>query len=161
MEELLDEIDRKILAVLQRDGRTPVAQISEEIGLSRPAVSERMEKLERQGILLGTTAVVNPDAMGGRITAFISARENLTRGPRARAQKAFGDLLERDEVVEVHSVAGEDCYLLKVRASSIEALNDILALLNSPPLSMATRTTIVLQTHVEKIGGVQRTGGGG
>src|ERR1700742_2934741 len=108
----LDDVDVSILTHLLRDGRAPASQIADQVGLSRPAVAERLEKLERNGVLLGHTAVVDPLALGLVVTAFIAARgPNLS----TKAQAAFRDLMRSDEVLEVHTVAGDDCYLLKVR----------------------------------------------
>jgi Lrp/AsnC family leucine-responsive transcriptional regulator len=147
----LDELDHRILGLLLRDGRTPAAQIAEQIGLSRPAVADRIEKLERQGVIRGTTVVVEPSAVGSAITAFVAAR-----GPKLAAKqwKAFQQLMLSDEVLEVHTVAGEDCFLIKVRTESIGSLNQIVSQLTSPEIGFATRTTIVMQTHLEKVGGI-------
>lgn len=153
---MLDELDRSILDFLQKDGRMPAAQIAEKIGLSRPAVAERIDKLAEEGVLLGTTAVVAPEALGQTVTAFIAARKAGRLDQKTR--KAFRVLMERSEILEVHSVAGEDCYLIKVRTDSIPSLNRIVIDLNNAPLSMATRTTIVMTTHCEKVGGIASWG---
>ena len=147
----LDELDLRIVALLLKDGRTPTAQIAEQIGLSRPAVADRLDKLERQGVMRGTTAVIDPVAIGRNITAFVSAR-GATLTPAA--WKKFREVMDRDEVLEVHTVAGDDCYLMKVRATSIGALNTLVQQLSAAPLSLSTRTTIVMQTHCEKVGGI-------
>ena len=147
----LDALDLKIVDALVRDGRTPAAQIAEDIGLSRPAVADRIEKLERQGVIRGTTAVVQPQALGRNVTAFVAAR-----GPRmnAAAQKRFDELMELDEILEVHTVAGDDCFFIKVRTDSIASLNALVSRLGEAPLSLSTRTTIVMETHCEKVGGI-------
>jgi len=147
----LDELDLRIVELLLKDGRTPAAQIAEQIGLSRPAVADRLDKLERQGVVRGTTAVIDPVALGRSITAFIAAR-GVTLSPAA--SKKFRELMARDEVVEVHTVAGDDCYLIKIRAESIGALHTLVQQLTLAPLSLATRTTIVMQTLCEKVGGI-------
>lgn len=147
----LDELDHRILGLLLRDGRTPAAQIAEQIGLSRPAVADRIEKLERQGVIRGTTVVVEPTAVGKAVTAFIAARGTKLG---AKQWKAFRELMNHDEVLEVHTVAGDDCFLLKVRTGSIGSLNELVSLLTAPEIGLATRTTIVMQTHLEKVGGV-------
>lgn len=147
----LDELDLRILQLLLTDARTPAAQIAEQIGLSRPAVADRLDKLERQGVIRGTTAVVDPAALGRSITAFVAARGATLS---ASSWKKFRELMQRDEVLEVHTVAGEDCFLLKVRAGSIGGLNTLVQQLSAAPLSLATRTTIVMATHCEKVGGI-------
>src|SRR5213592_2781258 len=149
----LDELDVRILTLLLRDGRTPASQLAEQVGLSRPAVADRIEKLERQGVIRGTTVVVDPVAVGREVTAFVAARGGRWRVD-VKAKKAFEALMKSDEVVEAHTVAGDDCYLIKVRTDSIASLNALVTKLGSPPLSLDTRTTIVMQTHCEKVGGI-------
>lgn len=145
----LDELDLRIVRLLLKDARTPAAQIAEQIGLSRPAVADRLDKLERHGVVRGTTAVVDPVAIGRVVTAFIAARgATMPNG----TWKKFRELMQRDEVLEVHTVAGDDCYLVKVRAESIGALNLLVQQLTA--LSLSTRTTIVMETHCEKVGGI-------
>jgi DNA-binding Lrp family transcriptional regulator len=147
----LDDLDQKILDLLLRDGRAPASQLADQVGLSRQAVAERIEKLERAGVVRGTTVVLDPESLGRAVTAFIAAR-----GPKldAKATKHFRGLMERDDVLEVHTVAGDDCYFIKVRTDSIPSLNVILNELSSAPLSLSTRTTIVMETHCEKVGGI-------
>jgi Lrp/AsnC family leucine-responsive transcriptional regulator len=147
----MDDLDHKIVTLLLRDGRTPAAQIAEQIGLSRPAVADRIEKLERNGVIRGTTIVVDSSAMGREITAFVAAR-----GPKLspKAWRAFRELMEHEEVLEVHTVAGDDCYLIKVRTGSITTLNALVSQLAESPLGLATKTTIVMKTHCEKVGGI-------
>jgi Lrp/AsnC family leucine-responsive transcriptional regulator len=148
----LDELDLRIVDSLLRDGRAPTAQIAEQIGLSRPAVADRIEKLERQGVIRGTTVVIEPRTIGREVTAFVAARG----GPLApKAWALFRNLMQKDdEILEVHTVAGDDCYFIKVRTDSIASLNTLVSRLTAPPLSLMTRTTIVMQTHCEKVGGI-------
>lgn len=154
MNERIDDIDRKILDILAVDGRTPVAQVAERVGLSRPAVADRLERLERDGVLLGTVGVVDPEALGLEVTAFIAAQ--LSSPFDAKGRRAFAELMDRAEILEIHTVAGDDCYLMKVRTGSIATLNELVSSLAKPPLSLSTRTTIVMQTHCEKTGGIVR-----
>jgi len=147
----LDELDHRIVALLLKDARTPAAQIAEQIGLSRPAVADRLDKLERQGVIRGTTAVVDPTALGRAVTAFVSARGTTLS---SAGWKKFRELMSGEQILEVHTVAGDDCYLIKVRAESIGALNTLVQQLTSSPLSLSTRTTIVMETHCEKVGGI-------
>jgi DNA-binding Lrp family transcriptional regulator len=152
MADDLDALDLEILTLLQKDGRAPAAQIAEKIGLSRPAVADRIERLERDGIIRGTTTVIDPSALGRNITAFVSCRTTGQLTPQL--WKAFRRILKTDEVLEAHTVACDDCYLIKVRTGSIASLNDLVNRLTAPPLGLSTRTTIVMRTHCEKIGGV-------
>src|SRR5712691_1518924 len=105
----LDELDLRLLTLLLRDGRAPASQLAEQVGLSRPAVADRIEKLERSGVIRGTTVVIDPCALGKNITAFVSCRGTGQLG--AKASKAFQAILQSDEVLEAHTVAGDDCYL--------------------------------------------------
>lgn len=147
----LDALDLKILTHLLRDGRAPAQQVADAVGLSRPAVADRIARLERAGVIRGHTVVVEPKAIGRDVTAFIAARSQKLD---AKRKKAFDALLKSDEIVEAHTVAGDDCFFIKVRTDSITSLNDLVAKLTAPPLSLTTRTTIVMQTHCEKIGGI-------
>jgi Lrp/AsnC family leucine-responsive transcriptional regulator len=148
----LDALDLKILTHLLRDGRAPAQQVADSVGLSRPAVADRIARLERDGVIRGHTVVVEPKAVGRDVTAFIAARVQSQLD--AKQKKAFDALLKSDEVVEAHTVAGDDCFFIKVRTDSIQSLNDLVSKLTAPPLSLATRTTIVMKTHCEKIGGI-------
>jgi Lrp/AsnC family leucine-responsive transcriptional regulator len=115
-------------------------------------VADRIERLERDGIIRGTTTVIDPAALGRNITAFVSCRS--TGQLTSQVWKAFQRILKTDEVLEAHTVAGDDCYLIKVRTGSIASLNSLVTRLTAPPLGLSTRTTIVMRTHCEKIGGV-------
>lgn len=148
----LDDLDLRIVGLLLKDGRSPASQIADQVGLSRPAVADRIEKLERLGVIKGTTVVVDPTTLGRQITAFVAARGSVHLAPKAT--KMLRDIIEGDEVLEMHTVAGDDCYLLKVRTDSIASLNMLVGRLKEPPLSLSTRTTIVMQTHCEKVGGI-------
>ncbi len=147
----LDDIDLRIVDALLRDGRAPAAQIAEQIGLSRPAVADRIDKLERQGVIRGTTAVIEPHSLGKYVTAFVAARGGSLS---QKAWTVFRALMATDEILEVHTIAGDDCYLIKVRTDSIQSLNALVSKLTSAPLSLSTRTTIVMETHCEKVGGI-------
>lgn len=151
MAVILDDQDLHIVDILLRDGRLPATELADLVGLSRSAVAERVARLERNGVIRGTTIVVDPAALGRTITAFVSCRGSVSA---AKGKKAFDALMKSDEVIEAHTVAGDDCYLLKVRTGSIAALNTLVAKLSAPPLSLSTRTTIVMKTHFEKCGGV-------
>lgn len=148
----LDALDLKILTHLLRDGRAPAQQVADGVGLSRPAVADRIARLERDGVIRGHTVVVEPKAIGRAVTAFIAARVQSQLDPKQK--KAFDAFLKSDDVVEAHTVAGDDCFFIKVRTDSIQSLNDLVSKLTAPPLSLATRTTIVMKTHCEKVGGI-------
>ena len=141
----IDDIDAKILTLLQEQGRMKRNRIAEEVGLSVPSVSERMRKLEEKGIITGYHAVVNAKRMHIDITAYIRVMvENSDDYPQfvERASKL-------DEVLEVHSVTGEGSHILKVRTKNTTSLERLLASLQSWPSVHGTSTSIVLSTYKE------------
>jgi Lrp/AsnC family leucine-responsive transcriptional regulator len=148
----LDPVDLQILTLLRCDGRASATEIADRVGLSRPAVADRIEKLERNGVIRGHTVVIDPSALGKDITAFVAARKATELD--GKAWKAFRQVLKTDEVLEAHTVAGDDCYFIKVRTDSIASLTSLVSKLTAPPLSLQTRTTIVMRTHCEKVGGI-------
>lgn len=141
---MIDDIDKNILTIIQRYGRESNAEIARQVGLAPSAVLERMRKLEERGMIRGFHASVDPKAVGFGLTAFVFVRTN-----------ECGDgtdlkLADIPEVLEVHDVAGEDSYLLKVRATDPEDLARLLReKLKSIPSVVTTRTTVVLQTVKE------------
>ena len=147
----MKELDQKILEILTNDARTPHAQICKQVGLSRPAVTERVKKLEQSGIIEGYSAVLNPEALGQSLTAFISAKHQGVLNDEV--QVTLNELAKRGEILEIHSIAGDDCFLIKVRTTDMKSLNRIVNHMKQPPLRMATKTTIVLETYFEKVGG--------
>ena len=147
----MDSIDSAILEILTGDARTPHAQIAEEVGLSRPAVAERVRKLEQANIIKGYSAILNQEALGKLIIAFISAKHIGVLDKEAADDLI--NLADNPAILEIHSIAGEDCFLIKVRTGDMKSLNKIVNDLKKPPLRMITKTTIVLETYFEKVGG--------
>ncbi len=146
----LDDVARKILTILARDGRASYQAIADEVGLSRPAVMERVKRLEEAGYILGYTAVLDRARLGRPVTAFVAVRYPSSDTPGT--DPAIQELVRNPDVLEAHHVAGEDCYVLKVAAPSLEKLEGVLRALRSPGHPMSTRTTIVLSTVFEKAG---------
>lgn len=141
---MIDDIDKQILSIVQNDGRISNAEIARQVNLAASAVLERIRKLEERGVIKGYAATVDPRAVGFGLTAFVSVR---TSDCGDGTDKLLAGI---PEVLEVHDVAGEDSYLLKVRASSPEDLAVLLReKLRSIPTVVTTRTTIVLQTVKE------------
>ncbi len=147
----MKELDQKILEILTNDARTPHAQIGKQVGLSRPAVTERVKRLEQSGIIEGYSAVLNPEALGQSLTAFISAKHQGVLNDEV--QLTLNELAKHGEILEIHSIAGDDCFLIKVRTTDMKSLNRIVNHMKQPPLRMVTKTTIVLETYFEKVGG--------
>src|SRR6202171_3740902 len=136
--------------MLLSDGRASATESADKVRPSRPAVADRIEKLERNGVIRGHTVVVDPKAVGKGVTAFIAARKAV--GVDGKAWKLFQQVLRSEEVLEAHTVAGDDCYLLKVRTDSIGSLTSVLTSLTAPPLSLPTAPTLLAGTHFEKSG---------
>jgi Lrp/AsnC family transcriptional regulator, leucine-responsive regulatory protein len=147
----VDVTDERILDLLRNDARLPVAAVAKEVGLSRPAVAERIRHLEAAGLIRGYTAVVDP-SVRGEVVAFISGRRGGAFGERE--ERALQELSKVAEIEELHHVAGEDCFLMKIRARDISALHKVVRMLHEPPLGFETKTTIALSTYFEKVGGV-------
>ena len=142
----IDSTDRRILDALQRSGRVTQVEISREVGLAPSAVLERMRKLESRGVIRGYTAILNPKAAGLGMLAFVAVRTAEVAGE----DKVGRDLAKVPEVLEVHHVAGDDCYLLKVRARDAEHLGQLLRQQIASAQSVtSTKTTIVLETVKE------------
>jgi Lrp/AsnC family leucine-responsive transcriptional regulator len=152
----LDAVDRKILRLLATDGRSSYQAVADEVGLSRPAVMERVKRLEEAGYISGYGARVDRVKAGFPVTAFVAVRyansDYVGDEPRMR------EMEKHPGVLECHHVAGEDCYVLKVAAPDLERLQDLLRDLRgpSPTVEMSTRTTIVLGTVFEKPGFVPK-----
>ncbi len=143
---MIDGIDKKILKILQSNARTSNAEIARAVGLVPSATLERTRKLEKQGAILGYRARLNPrfTNLGLLAFVFVKTSENFSE------QKTGESLGAIPEVQEVHHVAGEDCYLVKVRAASTEAMGRLLRdQFGAIPTVISTQTTIVLETVKE------------
>ncbi|HEY8485569.1 MAG TPA: Lrp/AsnC family transcriptional regulator [Longimicrobiales bacterium] len=151
---MIDETDRRILAILQEEARTPNAEIARRVGMAPSAIFERIRKLEERGVVLGYEARLNPGAFGLGLVAFVFVRlEGLAADGVAERR-----LAEMPEVQEVHHIAGEDCFLVKVRVADAEALRRLLReRIGGIPGVHSTRTTIVLGT-VKETGKLPLTG---
>ena len=143
---MIDEIDAKILNILQENARTANAEIARRVGLVPSAVLERIRRLEERGVIGGYAARVSPKEIGLGLLAFVFVRTEEIRGE----DKAAGQLARIPEVMEVHHVAGEDCFLVKVRTDDTESLGRLLREKIAAIKSVSsTRTTIVLRTAKE------------
>jgi Lrp/AsnC family leucine-responsive transcriptional regulator len=146
----LDHTSRRILQLLSADGRASYQAIADEIGLSRPAVMERVKRLEEAGFIRGYHARLDRSKSGFPITAFVAIRYPVTE--HAGDEPQIQALAANPNVLECHHVAGDDCYVLKVAAPSIESLEGVLRQIKQPGHPVSTRTTIVLSTLFEKPG---------
>jgi Lrp/AsnC family transcriptional regulator, leucine-responsive regulatory protein len=121
----LDKIDWRIIEELQRDGRMPLSRLGTKVGLSQPAISERVKRLESTGVIKGYAARIDFQALGLDLLAI--ARVKTTFEKLQACMKLFSSM---PEIVEVHRVTGEDCLILKVlvpHAAQLESVIDRLA----------------------------------
>ncbi|WP_336630667.1 MULTISPECIES: Lrp/AsnC family transcriptional regulator [unclassified Microbacterium] len=139
-----DDVDRLIVAAVSRDGRATLAELSSSVGLSVSAVQARLKRLESRAVIAGYRAVVDPEAVGRPLAAFIEITP-LDPGQPDNAP----ELLEHLDAIEAcHSVAGEAAYMLFARVASPRALEDLIRDIRQAA-SVNTRTTVVLQTFYE------------
>jgi Lrp/AsnC family leucine-responsive transcriptional regulator len=141
-----DTIDYKLLDMLQHDARMTQLEMAAEVGLSQPAVAERMRKLEQEGIITGYSARVDGKKLGKDITAFIGVR---IEHPKYNA--GFGKkVLSIPDVLECHRITGPDSYLLKVVTEDTESLDRLISdLLRHIPGVTRTLTTVVTSSIKE------------
>jgi Lrp/AsnC family transcriptional regulator, leucine-responsive regulatory protein len=144
----MDAIDIRALRALQTDGRETWAALGETLGMTGPAAADRVHRLEERGVIRGYTAVVDPQAVGVGLAAFIAV--SLER-PKDRA--SFLALVANlPEIQECHHVAGEDDYLLKIRCRDTSDLERLLTHELKGLTGVArTRTTVVLSTVKETL----------
>jgi Lrp/AsnC family transcriptional regulator, leucine-responsive regulatory protein len=141
---MLDERDLSILRVLQGDARATYAEIGRRAGLAPSSVHERVRKLEEAGIIRGYRADIDADAVGLFVTALVSVTPLDPKQPDDLPER----VLEFPEVLDCHSVAGAENYILKVRTRTTGDLEDLLRRLREKA-EVQTRTTVVLSTPFE------------
>jgi len=160
---MIDKLDHEILSILQENARTSNVDVARRVGLAPSAVLERIRKLERRGVIHGYEPRLNAAAMGSPLVAFIFVHALEKIGGLETGRK----IAKFPEVQEVHQIAGEDCYLVKVRVADTDALGALLRdSFGSLPAVRSTRTTIVLSsvkesaqlTLAHRAGGSKREG---
>jgi Lrp/AsnC family leucine-responsive transcriptional regulator len=140
----VEEIDRKIVSLLARNGRMSFTELARQAGLSVSAVHQRVRRLEQDGVIKGYAALFNPEDLGLPLTAFVSVKPFDASAPDDLPQR-----LEHLAAIEAcHSVAGDENYILKVRVASPTALEDLLYQIRTLG-GVSTRTTVVLSTPYE------------
>ena len=117
----IDQIDRKIITELITDGRVSFAELGRRVSLSTPAVSERVQRLERVGVITGYRAEVDPRALGYQLTAIVRVRP--TAGQLQRIPEVASKI---PQVSECHRITGEDCFYIKMYLRSIDELTQLL-----------------------------------
>lgn len=137
----MDMTDHKIIEILQEDGRISMKDLGKIVGLTSPAVSERVKRLEESGIIEGYKAIISPDALGRIIKAFIhvSLENNM--------YKKFIDEAKKDpRIVECHHITGDDCSVLKVIVKDMYELEEVIDSIKSIG---STKTSVILSTPIQ------------
>ncbi|MEE2821561.1 MAG: Lrp/AsnC family transcriptional regulator [Acidobacteriota bacterium] len=141
----LDEIDLRILEILQTHGQSSRSEMAEEVKLSIPSVSERIRKLSDAGFIRSINAVIEAEKVHLDITAFIV----LT----SESPKHYPKIIERtaafDEILECHAITGEGSHILKIRTHNTSTFEKLLAEIQSWPGVRTTRSNLILSTHKE------------
>ena len=137
---LLDDVNRSLLAELHAEPRISMSELGRRLGMSAPAVTERLQRLERAGVVTGYRVEVDPAALGLPVTAF--ARIRPTAGQVANIAEVARSL---PQVTECHRVTGEDCFLVKIHAAAVDQLEEVL---DRFLLYGQTVTSIVVSTPV-------------
>ncbi|WP_243794717.1 Lrp/AsnC family transcriptional regulator [Saccharopolyspora gloriosae] len=137
----LDSIDLSLLADLQQDGRTTHAELARRVGLSAPAVADRLRRLERAGVITGYAVRLDPAKLGFGIVAFV----RLAAFGAGHRDEGVQNLLGIPEVLETHHVVGEDCWIFKVAVPDVGRLEEVLAEMTEVG---RTTTSIVLSSPV-------------
>src|SRR3954451_5659206 len=135
----IDAIDERILAELQANGRLTMKALAERVGLSSPAMIERVRRLEDRGVIVGYRAIVAPEALGRPISALIRARVGQT------GAAAFRDLVANDaNIVECLRVTGDSTHQLRVHVADASALEGLIDALSE--MGVTTETSMVLSS---------------
>ncbi len=144
---MIDAKDKKILSLLLKDAAISKADIARQVGLAPSAISERVRRLEADGVIQGYEVRLNPHALGKSLLAFVfvtDAKPSLGFDTAAALSGVTG-------LEELHKIAGDDCYLLKIRSSGTSELNEIIETQINPVQSVTrVRTTIVLSAVAER-----------
>jgi Lrp/AsnC family leucine-responsive transcriptional regulator len=143
---MIDGMDREILSIVRANARVSNVEIARKVGMAPSAVLERIRKLESKGVITGYEARLSPKALGLGLLAFVFVKAD----DRVGSDRAGEALAQIPEVLEVHHIAGEDCYLVKVRTADTESLGRLLREgFGAVSNIRSTRTTIVMNTIKE------------
>lgn len=147
IEVVLDKTDLHILRLMQENARISNADLARELGMAPSGVLERVKKLEQKGVIQQATIRINPEALQQKMLAFIFMKAADGPGCNDTAK----ELAKIPEVQEVHHIAGDDCYLVKVRTYDSSSLMQLMRNhFSKIPGLLSTRTTIVLETVKEQ-----------
>lgn len=141
----IDAVDRKILSALSRDASCSYAELSKVVNLSAPAVHDRVKRLKRDGVIKSTVAILDGCKLGRTLLTFL-----VVDTSSYNATRQLLDFAERPEVEELHTVAGDGCVLIKVRAVDTESLESFLMDIQSLDGVRSVRSYIALSTFLER-----------
>jgi Lrp/AsnC family leucine-responsive transcriptional regulator len=145
MSALMDETDVRILSLIQPNSFLTNVELAKKIGMAPSAVLERIKKLEQKGIIEGYPTRIKPESLELKLLAFIFVKTSEGPGNASVAKQ----LSKMPEVLELHHIAGEDCYLLKVRTKDPQSLIHLMREKFKIPNLISTKTIIVLETLKE------------
>ena len=137
---LLDRVNRRLLRELATEPRITMSALARRVGMSAPAVTDRVQRLEQAGVITGYRAEISPAALGLPVTAFVRIRPTAGQLPKIAELAAA-----TPEVSECHRISGEDCFLIKIHTGAIEELE---AILDRFLTYGQTTTSIVVSTPV-------------
>ncbi|MHC8946101.1 DNA-binding Lrp family transcriptional regulator [Advenella incenata] len=141
----LDHIDRKILGALAQDASHSYAELSKMVNLSAPAVHDRVKRLRRDGVIKGTVAILDGCKLGRTLLTFL-----VVDTSSYNATRQLLSFVSRPEVEELHTVAGDGCVFVKVRAADTESLENFLMEIQSLEGVRSVRSYIALSTFLER-----------
>ena len=141
----VDSVDRRLIEALRVNGRATFAELARLVGLSAPAVHERVGKLEAAGIITGYHATVTPAALGLGVSALVG----ILQGDRGDSDRIFAALQEMPEIEDCWFVAGEETFVVKIRVPDMPSLERAIGALNRIRGVARTRTTVALSTRFE------------
>jgi len=141
----MDAVDRQLIQALRENGRASYAELGRLVGLSGPSVTDRINRLETAGVITGYRATVDARSLGLGVTALIG----IQLSDATDHEDVAGRLRDLSEVEDCWFIAGDDSYMLKVRASDVDALETLIRRLSGTKGVSRTRTTVVLSTKWE------------
>lgn len=146
----LDRIDRKILGVLQSNGRISMTELAHQVGLSVTACTERVRRLERDDVITGYHARVNPQALGKKLLVFVEIKLSARSGEMF--ERVRKELIQIPEVMECHLVSGDFDYLIKARIGEMSEYRRLLGdLLTQLPAAAESRSYVVMEELKESL----------
>lgn len=144
---MTDELDLLILDALQKNGRLKRNELAELVGLSLPAASDRLRKLEERGFIKGYAAILDPAKFGKDITAFVQVSVDTS----LHYENFLKHVQQNPEILECHAITGDGSHLLKIRTDNTAALEHVLSQIQSWKEVERTRTSVVLSTTKETL----------